>query len=85
VDESLPPVMAIENEESAVIESPELSGEMTRENIIQIIHEMYDVGSTYNEIAQYLENKNIPTFSGRGKWHDQTFHGFTKRLSVAGC
>ena len=78
MDESLPPVLAVEKEESAVIESPESSGEMTREKIIQIIHEMYDAGSTYNEIAQYLENKNIPTFSGRGKWHAQTIHRLYK-------
>jgi len=76
--EGLPPVMAIENEESAVVEAPGSSGEMTRENIIQIIHEMYDVGSTYNEIAQYFENNNIPTFSRRGKWHAQTIHRLYK-------
>ena len=78
VDEGLPPVMAIENEESAVVEAPESSRKMTRKNIIQIIHEMYDAGSTYNEIAQYLENKNIPTFSGRGNWHAQTIHRLYK-------
>lgn len=77
-EEGLPPVVAIESEESADAESPESSGEMTREKIIQIIHEIYDAGSTYNEIAQYLENKNIPTFSGRGKWHAQTIHRLYK-------
>ena len=78
IDESSQPVTVIENEESADAESPESSGEMTREKIVQIIHEMYDAGSTYNEIAQYLENKNIPTLSGRGKWHAQTIHRFYK-------
>ena len=78
MDESLPPATAIENEESADAESPESSREMTRQKIIQTIHEMYDVGSTYNEIAQYLANNNIPTFSGRGKWHAQTIHRLYK-------
>ncbi len=78
IEESPQPVIAIENEENTVIEPPASSGEMTRENIVQIIHEMYDAGSTYNEIAQYLENKNIPTFSGRGNWHAQTIHRLYK-------
>ncbi|MDD2317501.1 MAG: recombinase family protein [Desulfobacterales bacterium] len=78
IEEGLPPVMAIESEEGAAVEPPVSSGEMTLEKIVQIIHEMCDLGSTYNEIAQYLENKNIPTFSGRGKWHAQTIHRLYK-------
>jgi hypothetical protein len=29
---------------------------------------------TYEEIAEFLEKENIPTFSKRGKWHAQTVH-----------
>ena len=78
IDQSAQPIMAIESEESAVIEPLVSSQEMSRENIVQIIHEMYDSGSTYNEIAQYLASKNIPTFSGRGNWHAQTIHRLYK-------
>ena len=78
MDEDLSPVVAVESEEGAAVEPPVSSGEMTLEKIVQIIHEMCDLGSTYNEIAQYLENKNIPTFSGRGKWHAQTIHRLYK-------
>lgn len=35
---------------------------------------MRDEGATYGQIADRLEGEEIPTFSGKGKWHAQTIH-----------
>lgn len=47
---------------------------MPREAVLEVIYSMRDGGATYGEIAAHLENDNIPTFSGKGKWHAQTVH-----------
>lgn len=47
---------------------------LPREAVLDIIYSMRDGGATYGEIAAHLENDNIPTFSGKGKWHAQTVH-----------
>ncbi len=46
----------------------------TKDEILSIIRTMRNQGSTFAAIAEYLEKKSIPTFSGRGKWHAQTIH-----------
>ncbi len=46
----------------------------TKDEILSIIRTMRDQGSTFAAIAEYLDQRNIPTFSGRGKWHAQTIH-----------
>jgi len=44
--------------------------------VSKIIKTMRSKGSTFVEIASYLDKENIATFSGRGKWHAQTVHRF---------
>lgn len=47
---------------------------ITQRRVLQTIFKMRKRNRTYEEIAQYLEWKNIPTFSMRGKWYAQTVH-----------
>ncbi len=53
--------------------------EFNRDEIIRLIFKMREEGSTYGEIAEHLESKNVPTFSGKGAWHAQTVHRFYAR------
>lgn len=48
--------------------------DMNKDDILEVIASMRRDGSTYNEIAAHLVDLNLPTFSGRGKWHAQTIH-----------
>ncbi|GAB6096937.1 hypothetical protein JCM14469_31900 [Desulfatiferula olefinivorans] len=48
--------------------------DMNKDDILELIASMRRDGSTYNEIASHLVELNLPTFSGRGKWHAQTIH-----------
>ncbi|TWI72245.1 recombinase [Desulfobotulus alkaliphilus] len=50
-----------------------LSGEEKKE-IIKKIRSLREQGYTYDQIAEYLENNRVPTFSNKGKWHAQTIH-----------
>jgi len=50
----------------------------TKDDIISTINMMRDQGATFATIAQYLRDKGIPTFSGRGQWHAQTIHRLCK-------
>jgi len=45
-----------------------------RKKIMQIIAKMRSKGETFDNIALYLENEKLPTFSNRGQWHAQTVH-----------
>lgn len=45
-----------------------------RDEVIDLIIRLREDGMTYKEIAQRLEDENIPTFSGKGAWHAQTVH-----------
>lgn len=47
---------------------------MDKGEILNIITSMRQDGATYSEIAAHLDELNLPTFSGRGKWHAQTIH-----------
>ncbi len=38
-------------------------------------------GNTFGQIAQQLEDQELPTFSGRGEWHAQTVHRICKENS----
>jgi hypothetical protein len=49
-----------------------------REDVRKIALELRDQGKTYKEIAQYLDDKQIPTFSGKGGWHAPTIHKLCK-------
>lgn len=50
----------------------------TKDDILSIINNMRDQGTTFAVIADYLKEKGIPTFSGRGEWHAQTIHRLCK-------
>jgi hypothetical protein len=50
----------------------------TKDDIHSIINTMRDQGATFSVIADYLKEKGIPTFSGRGEWHAQTIHRLCK-------
>ena len=50
----------------------------TKDDILSIIQNMREQGSTFSLIADYLKEKSIPTFSGRGEWHAQTIHRLCK-------
>jgi len=50
----------------------------TKDAILNIIQTMRKEGATFGIIADYLKEKGIPTFSGRGEWHAQTIHRLCK-------
>ena len=50
------------------------AAELSKDEIVDMIHKMRTQGSTYNEVAAHLTELGLPTFSGRGKWHAQTIH-----------
>lgn len=50
-----------------------------REAVIDVILNLRKDGLTYKEIAQHLEDEQIPTFSGKGAWHAQTVHKVCKK------
>lgn len=50
----------------------------TKGEIIAMIKSMRKEGATFSIIAEYLKDKGIPTFSGRGDWHAQTIHRLCK-------
>jgi hypothetical protein len=43
-----------------------------REEVLTTIRKLRENGLSYQKIALELDNKGIPTFSGRGKWHAPT-------------
>ncbi len=54
--------------------------DMNKDEILAVILSMRNDGSTYNEIASHLASLDLPTFSGRGKWHAQTIHRLCQNL-----
>jgi hypothetical protein len=50
-----------------------------RDEVIDLIIRLREEGKTYKEIAQHLEDEDIPTFSGKGAWHAQTVHKVCKK------
>ncbi len=46
-----------------------------KKELLDLINKLRDEKDmTYDEIVTYLQKNNIPTFSGRGRWHSQTVH-----------
>lgn len=45
-----------------------------RREAIRIMKKLRKKGATYKEIAHFLNEKKIPTFSNKGHWHAQTIH-----------
>jgi len=66
------------DEEEVMAEGPDQdeppAAELSKDEIVDMIHKMRTQGSTYNEVAAHLTELGLPTFSGRGKWHAQTIH-----------
>jgi len=50
----------------------------TKDEILLLIRTMRKNEATFGAIAEYLKEKRIPTFSGRGEWHAQTVHRLCK-------
>jgi hypothetical protein len=68
-------------QEAPVAKGADLSNtDMSKDDILEIIAHMRNKGATYNEIANHLVDLNLPTFSGRGKWHAQTIHRLCQNL-----
>lgn len=53
-----------------------------RKRVVQIIKEMRAQGITYDQIARHLEKENVPTFSGKGRWHGQTVNKLCKQAAA---
>lgn len=64
----------MESQPMLAVKKAETQSSMDKDDILGIISDMRREGSTYNEIASHLDSLNLPTFSGRGKWHAQTIH-----------
>ena len=45
-----------------------------KQKTLDLIKRLRDENLTYEEVAAYLDENNVPTFSGRGRWHAQTIH-----------
>ncbi len=45
-----------------------------KREVIKLMKKLRKKGGTYKEIAGFLNEKGIPTFSNNGKWHAQTIH-----------
>ena len=45
-----------------------------KREVIKLMKKLRKKGGTYKEISNFLNEKQIPTFSNNGKWHAQTIH-----------
>ena len=50
-----------------------------KRDIIRIMKKLRKKGGTYKEIALFLNENKIPTFSNKGHWHAQTIHRLCSR------
>ena len=50
-----------------------------KRDIIRIMKKLRKKGGTYKEIAHFLNENNVPTFSNKGHWHAQTIHRLCSR------
>ena len=73
-DVETPVVVELQEETVSEILAVDSNSDMNKDDILEMIAKMRRDGSTYNEIASHLSDLNLPTFSGRGKWHAQTIH-----------
>lgn len=71
-------VRSIDDQEMMEFETSGISTH-DKDKVLRMIVEMRDNGSTFEMIAQHLDNENIATFSNRGKWHAQTIHRLYKQ------
>jgi hypothetical protein len=52
-----------------------------REEVLAMIGDMREKGSTYDQIAKHLETSGIATFSRKGKWRGQTVHRLYQKMT----
>jgi hypothetical protein len=52
-----------------------------REEVLAMISDMREKGSTYDQIAKHLETEKIPTFSRKGQWRGQTVHRLYQKMT----
>ena len=55
-------------ESSAIDVDDEGAGAESQPDLISIISTMRDQGTSWEKIARYVDEQNIPTVSGKGKW-----------------
>lgn len=67
------------SEETNVEQPEEKPLRSKREDVKKIALSLREEGKTYKEIAQYLVDNEIPTFSGKGGWHAPTIHKLCKQ------
>lgn len=79
-DEMAPSVVIPENLDKKIEEriAERQAGLVDREMIVQMVKKMRKQGSTYEQIAKFLDDEGIQTFSKKGKWHAQTIHRLCK-------
>lgn len=80
------PVIAkesVESQSSLTVEELEKtemkSSADEKRDIIRIMKKLRKKGGTYKEIAHFLNENKIPTFSNKGHWHAQTIHRLCSR------
>lgn len=73
-----PPAKVSENGSPKITTSYTSGTHYTKDDILSIIQNMRNQGATFSIIADYLKEKGMPTFSGRGEWHAQTIHRLCK-------
>lgn len=74
-DTPYPPSLSVEELEKTEMKS---SADEKRD-IIRIMKKLRKKGGTYKEIAHFLNENKIPTFSNKGHWHAQTIHRLCSR------
>jgi hypothetical protein len=52
-----------------------------REEVLAMISDMREKGSTYDQIAKQLETAGIATFSRKGQWRGQTVHRLYQKMT----
>ena len=70
--DSVNPIKSLENTEMK-------SSADEKRDVIKIMKKLRKKGGTYKEIANFLNENNIPTFSNKGHWHAQTIHRLCSR------
>ncbi len=52
----------------------------TKDEILETMRTLREKGATFSQIAAYLTQKGMPTFSGKGQWHAQTIHRLCRKM-----
>ena len=80
--------MSVISEEPVAETQPAVDSQNTeplipsREEVLAMIGDMREKGSTYDQIAQHLQVSGIPTFSRKGQWRGQTVHRLYQKMTA---